>query len=624
MPIERLRPSFSFDEEKIKELKTVVPEVFADGKINWEALKEVLGEYLEDESGEVEHFGLFWPGKKEARRIASIPSKGTLVPAYGEGLKADGKPDTDGVNNSHNIFIEGENLEVLKILQKSYAGRIKMIYIDPPYNTGNDFVYDDDFTEPLDEYLRRTGQIDGEGKPLTTNKRADGRFHSKWLNMIFPRLRLAYNLLSDDGLIFINIDNNESYNLRLILNEIFGEENFIADVIWKHTQQSKNDESYFSRHYNNLIIYSKSEELQKLRFPRTEKNNINYSNPDNDNKGSWRSGDVRSPNYRKTLCFHLKTPSGKIIEPPKNGWRWSEESILEKIKIGEIIFNEDETKIIRKIYLVDQEGRTPENVWIGDEYGTTRTANSELKELFGDDVPFDTPKPTNLIIKILNLIYDEKDFLVLDFFAGSGTTAHAVLKLNEEDNGNRKFVLVQMPEPCDEKSKAIKAGYKNIAEIGKERIRRVAKRLKVKTPSDKLRSQDLGFKSFKLSHSNFREWENSGEKNLTELEDLFKQHVSPTIDGSKEESLIIEIMLLEGFPLDARINRISEFKSNEVKLISSEFYDHQLIVCLDEKIKGNTINELNLGEKDIFICLDTAISDQDKLRLGDKGLIKTI
>ena len=234
MPIEKLRPTYSFDEERIKELNRIVPEVFADGKINWEVLKEALGEYLEDEKGQVEHFGLFWPGKKEARRAAALPPEGTLEPIYGEGLKADGTPDTDGINDSSNIFIEGENLEVLKILQKSYAGRIKMIYIDPPYNTGNDFVYDDNFTEPLQEYLRRTGQIDGEGKPLTTNKKADGRFHSRWLTMIYPRLILARNLLENSGLIFVSIDDNEINHLRTILNEIFGEENFQQEIVWKN------------------------------------------------------------------------------------------------------------------------------------------------------------------------------------------------------------------------------------------------------------------------------------------------------------------------------------------------------------------------------------------------------
>ncbi|HYV91509.1 MAG TPA: site-specific DNA-methyltransferase [Chitinophagales bacterium] len=368
MPHEKLRPQFTFDEERIAELKRIAPEVFADGKINWETLHEALGDHLEDESADAEHFGLFWAGKRDARRMAAQPSKGTLVPLRGNGVDED---------STRNIFIEGENLEVLKLLQKSYKGRVKMIYIDPPYNTGNDFVYEDDFKEPLEEYLRRTGQLDEEGKPLTTNTKADGRFHSKWLSMMYPRLRLARNLLREDGVIFINIDHNENANLRLLMNEVYGEENFLADVIWKHTQQSKNDERFFSRQYNNLFVYSKSEDIENLRFPRKDQDNKNYSNPDNDPKGLWRSGDVRSPSYRKTLCFKINTPSGKKISSPENGWRWSEAEVLKKIERSEIVFNKDETRIIRKIYLSDQEGRTPENVWIGDNYGTTRSANAE-------------------------------------------------------------------------------------------------------------------------------------------------------------------------------------------------------------------------------------------------------
>jgi adenine-specific DNA-methyltransferase len=262
-------------------------------------------------------------------------------------------------------------------------------------------------------------------------------------------------------------------------------------------------------------------------------------------------------------------------------------------------------------------------VWKYSDVGHSQDAAQRLKELFDGKDYFDYPKSVPLIKRIIQL-YCESNDIIIDFFSGSGTTAQAVLELNKEDSDNRRFILVQMPEPLDEKSEAFKAGYKNIAEIGKERIRRVAKRLKEKTPSDKLLIQDLGFTSFKLSHSNFKDWGNSIEKNFIELEDLFKQHESPTVDGSKAECLIIEIMLLEGFPLDARIKGISEFKSNEVKLISSEFHDHQLIICLDERIKEDTINRLELRKKDIFICLDTAISDQDKLRLSDQGLIKTI
>lgn len=626
MPIERLRPSFSFDEERIKKLKTIVPEAFADGKINWESLKDALGKYLEDESGEVEHFGLFWPGKKEARRIASKPSKGTLVPVYGEGLKTDGTPDDDGVNDSHNIFIEGENLEILKILQKSYAGRIKMIYIDPPYNTGNDFVYDDDFTEPLDEYLRRTGQIDGEGKPLTTNKRADGRFHSKWLNMMYPRLKLARNLLRDDGVIFVSIDDNELSNLLLIMNEIFGDENFLATYIWKRRASSALADKNVSADHEYVISFHKNSfEV----FKGIGKNFDTFKNPDNDPRGDYVLGDLTvgmTASMRPNQAYDLINPKTGIAYPfnPNRVWAFIPSSMKKLIEDGKIYFPEDSSKRpMMKRYKKDLLGNTNPISTLLTQVGLNTEATKSIQDIFNSKV-FEYSKPLSLLTTLISQVTNKDKDIILDFFAGSGTTSHSVLNLNKEDGGNRRFILVQMPELCDEKSEAFKAGYKNIAEIGKERIRRVVKRIKENTLSDKLTDQDLGFKSFNLCSSNFKEWKNAIENNSNELQSLFEKHISLLIEGSKAESLISEIILLEGFPLDSRITRLSEFKSNEVRLISSELNDHKLIVCFDEKIKEDTINKLDLGEKDIFVCFDTAISDKDKLRLSDKGLIKTI
>lgn len=611
MPIEKIRPAFHFTEERVEQLKQIVPEAFADGKINWESLQEALGEFLEEAEPGAEHFGLFWPGKKAARKIASIPSKGTLIPSPGEGVDEE---------NSRNIFIEGENLEVLKLLQKSYANRIKMIYIDPPYNTGNDFIYDDNFTENKDEYLKRTGQLDEDANPLTANRKSDGRFHSKWLSMMDPRLRLSRNLMCDDGLIFINIDHNENYHLRALMNEIFGEENFLADVIWKHTMQSKNDERFFSRQYNNLLIYSKSFELQRLRFPRTDENNKNYSNPDNDPKGFWRSGDVRSPNFRKTLRYYIKTPSGKKIAPPEKGWRWSEEEVLKKVSTGEIIFSEDESKIVRKIYLADQEGRTPENVWIGDEYGTTRIANAELKELFDGEVFFDTPKPTSLIMKIIDLLFEEKDYIIMDFFAGSGTTGHAVYKKNLMDNGKRQFICVQLDEKVNEKLPE-KTRFKTISSFSIQRLRKVCKKL---TKENKQASIDIGFRLFKLEKSNFKSWGNYEGANVNELENLFAENTTPLISDWVLKDLLNEIILIEGFSLDSKSELLQHYKKNEVTMITSDFCEHKLLVCLDKRIYADTIKSLQLNDEDIFICLDSAITDQDKITLQDKGLIKTI
>jgi len=619
MPHERLKPGYTFDKDRLEELKKIVPEAFADGQINWDTLKEALGEYLEDDSPDAEHFGLFWPGKKQARRMAATPSKGTLVPVYGEGLKADGTPDDDGHNDSRNIFIEGENLEVLKILQKSYAGRIKMIYIDPPYNTGNDFVYEDDFKEPLQEYLRRTGQVDEEGRPLTTNTRADGRFHSKWLSMMYPRLRLARNLLRDDGVIFVSIDDNEVHHLRMMMNEIFGEENFRAEIVWQHSIQPKGYTGKFSIHHNYNLCYTKDAEQLIGNLERTDDHNKNYSNPDNDPNGLWRSGDVRNALYRKNLIYDLPTPSGRIIKPPKNGWRWSWETMQEKIKTGEIIFNKDETWIIRKIYLNKLEGRTPESIWFGKEVGTTREGINELKELFNDSPPFDTPKPTEIISRMLELsTKSNEEDIILDFFSGSASTAHAVLQKNNKDFGNRRFILIQLQEKIDISTPAGQnakdLGFQTINQVAKERIKRVINKKKLVE----------GFKVLKLNESCFKSWQNYQGTDHSQLEMQFEEYTSPLVENWKPENLLTEIILMEGFPLDSSIEEVKEIKTNKIKQVSSGFHEHRLLVCLDSKIAYATIQSLKLSGDDVFICLDNAITDQDKVQLADKGMIKTI
>jgi adenine-specific DNA-methyltransferase len=364
MAHERLRPEFTFDEAKIEQLKQLAPECFEDGKINFETLRQNLGDWAQDEDdAELEHFGLFWPGKREARRIAAIPPEGTLEPVFGEGLKADGTPDTDGQNDSRNIFIEGENLEVFKILQKSYANKIKMIYIDPPYNTGNDFVYDDDFTEPLQEYLRRTGQVDEEGKPLTTNKRSDGRFHSKWLSMMYPRLRLARNLLREDGVIFVSIDDNEVHNLRAIMNEIFGEENFIANIIWEKNYAPSNDSKWFSANHDHIVIYSKDKETWRPNLlPRTEELLSRYKNPDNDLRGPWQSDNMTVKTYSKDYDYEITSPTGKKTSPT-NGrcWFTSKIRMQELIRDNRVWFGEDgnNTPRIKRFLSEVKDGVTP-------------------------------------------------------------------------------------------------------------------------------------------------------------------------------------------------------------------------------------------------------------------------
>lgn len=365
------------------------------------------------------------------------------------------KKYTYNAESSENMIIHGDNLLALKSLLPQYEGKVDCIYIDPPYNTGNEkWVYNDNVNDP--KIKKWLGEVVGaEGEDLSR--------HDKWLCMMYPRLKLLCKLLAEDGVIFISIDDSEYSNLKLICDEIFGSYNFLADIIWKHTQQSKNDEPYFARMYNHTLCYAKSvKQLGDFYFERTEDDNKNYSNPDGDPKGLWRSGDVRSPSLRETLKYNIISPNGVVIPPPENGWRWSKEAVQQKIATGEIIFKPDESGIVRKIYLCDQKGRTPENLWAGEKYGTTRMANALLKSIFDNEVPFDTPKPIELIERIIELTH-KSNVLILDSFAGSGTTAHAVLNLNKQDNGNRKFILVEMMDYADtitaERIKRVIDGY---------------------------------------------------------------------------------------------------------------------------------------------------------------------
>lgn len=658
MAHERLRPTFQFDEERLQQLRQIAPEAFADGKINWDTLRAALGDLEEEEGPDAEYFGLSWPGKRLARKITSIPSTGTLVPKYGEGLKADGTPDTDGNNDSRNIFIEGENLEVLKLFQKSYAGRIKMIYIDPPYNTGNDFIYDDNFTEPLQEYLRRTGQVDEEGKALTTNKRADGRFHSKWLSMMYPRLRLARNLLKEDGVIFVSIDDNEVHYLRGLLNETFGEENFIASLIWEKSK--KGDAKFVSISHEYVLVFSKDiealkqkgvwrikkegaeEVLEKYEAIKQEKNNNHeaireammnwYRELDDDDsrkkhkhynfsddRGLYFAADFAGPNdgRKSRPRYEIQHPvTGKPCKKPSTGWRWEESKTFEALRESppRIHFGADESTIpCRKSYLFEIATEPFSSVF----YQDGRTATKEVDALIGKGA-FDFPKNTGVLASFLEMIGD-KDCIVLDFFGGSGSTAHAVLKQNQKDNGKRRFILVQMPELIDSGSSSGKLGFMNIADVTVARLKASIK--EISTLDTNLRA---GFKTFSLLHSNFKPWQNYHGQDPTEVENLFSQFEDPLREGWTEDGLTTEILLTEGFPLDSRMEIDPAYEANRVRRISSEFHAYQLLICLDEKVNSDTITHLDLRSNDVFICLDRAITDQEKLRLSDKGLLKTI
>ena len=604
-------------DENFKRLAEMFPNAVTEAKDeNGEVVRAIDKDVLMQEintkvvDGKEERYQFTWPDKKKSVILANAPINKTLRPCREESVDFD---------NTENLYIEGDNLEVLKLLQETYLGKIKMLYIDPPYNTGNDFVYNDEFGMRNEEWNEVSGNYDEDGNQITgkleKNTESNGRFHTDWLNMIYPRLKIAKDLLTDDGVIFISIDDNELENIKKCCEEVFGESNFLANIVWKHTQQSKNDEPHFSRQYNHTLVYAKMKSsLPNFYFKRTEEDNKNYSNPDADPKGMWRSGDVRSPNYRKTLCYTITAPNGNIIQPPTNGWRWSEESLRDKISTGEIKFKSDNSGIIRKIYLCDQTGRTPENLWEGQQFGTTRQAASLIKNLFDGVQVFDTPKPIELIKKMLEIATGQ-DSIVLDFFSGSATTAHAVMQLNAEDGGHRKFIMVQLPEVTDEKSEAYKAGYKNICEIGKERIRRAGQKIRneqlgiknegdnssLQTPNSSL---DTGFRVLKCDTSNMKDvYYNPAEYEpslFSSLEDNIKEDRTP-------EDLLFQVMLDLGILLSSKI----QVRSEKVGMRNYSYFDVEdgyLIACFDKNIDEEVITAIAKQKPYYFVMRDSSMA----------------
>jgi len=605
MPHTRYVPSFTFTAERLEELKGIVPEAFADGKVNWEALKEALGEHLEFDEPQAEHFGLFWPGKREARRLTASPSRGALLPVQGEGVNE---------KTTGNFFIEGDNLEVLKLLQKSYAGSVKMIYIDPPFNTGNDSVYRDDFRDPINVYLKWAGHLGANGKLLTTNTRADGRFHSNWLSMMYPRLRLARTLLREDGLIFVSIDDNEAGNLRALLGEVFGDEGFVAQLVWKSRQsEDTRAKTGVSVDHEYIMCFRRSD-VAALRG--TDKDLSKFSNPDSDPRGPWRSADLTglaTRDRRPNLHYDLIDPRTKINYgcPPK-GWRFEPATMAAKIADGRVLFPADPSGRPRhKLFLNEMRSHYKNMSSIILE-PTTTDGTREINGLLGDGI-VDFPKPSALIEMLIRQSCEDDD-IILDFFAGSCPTAHAVLRLNHEDGGQRKFIMVQLPEPMK------RGNYKNIAEVGKERIRRVIKNLKREAKPD----ENLGFRVLKLGQSHFRVWQDYTGGDPEQLQALFDRAQDPLQKGWTPEGLLVEVMLLEGFPLDATVEDLLASKSNSIQVVESARCNHRLLICFDKRIEDGTVDGLTLKYQDVFVCFDTALTDQAKQRLADRCTLKTI
>lgn len=574
------------------------PELAIDfDKLRAELSKDVLDE------GE-ERYQFTWPDKRAASRLANEPTDKTL------------RPDIEASVdfwNTENLYIEGDNLDVLKVLRENYLGKVKMIYIDPPYNTGNDFVYNDDFAKSREDFEATSGAFDEEGNlmidPMQRNTESNGRFHTDWLNMIYPRLKVARDLLSEDGAIFVTLDDNEVYNCRKVMDEIFGANNFVATIIWENFYGRSNAAAISPAH-NYILLYSKAgDDWKNIRnlLPRDEKSTDKYKNPDNDSRGPWRLGPIFASGERhEGLMYSITTPTGKIVTPPKGShWRMLESDFWKMYDEGRILFGMDgKGSPAIKLFLADvQDGIVPRTIWLHSEVGHTQDGKREIQALFPDEMPFDTPKPTKLISHIIQISCGKED-TILDFFSGSATTAHAVMKLNAEDGGKRKFIMVQLPEVTDEKSEARKAGYETICQIGEERIRRAGNKVKEEAG---LQGQDLdvGFRVLKLDSSNMEDVfytpENFNENNLFNMVDNVKSDRTPL-------DLLFQVMPELNIELSAKIEE-KEVNGKKVFFVDGDY----LIATFDMDVNESTVTEIAKMKPQYFVMRDASAANDNVL-----------
>lgn len=559
--------------DNIARLKALFPELVTEGKhgasVNVDVLKALVGDATVTDAEE--RYGLNWHGKRRARQLALTPSTGTLRPCPEDSVDWD---------TTQNLMIEGDNLEVLKLLQKSYGGKVKLIYIDPPYNTGKDFVYPDNFQDSIKNYLEVTGQTKG-GARIVSNTDASGRFHTDWLNMMYPRLKLAHGLLKHDGVIFVSIADHEIHNLRAVMDEIFGEENFIAAVIWQKVFSPKNSARHFSEDHDYVVIYAKSAEVWAPKLlPRTEEMEARYSNPDDDPRGPWTSGDLSARNFYGEGTYPVVCPSGRIIDgpPPGTYWRVSKEKFDALDADHRIWWGADRSNMPRlKRFLSEvKSGRVPQTLWTYDEVGHTQEAKKELiaaVQFPNSDVVFETPKPTRLLRRILQLTTTPNDGdMVLDFFAGTGSTMDAVFQQNAEDGGDRRCLLVQLPEPL---LGGESAGWSSVVDITKARLGGAAAKLRKEKPGAQV---DTGFRVYKLDSSNIRAWQPTGDV----AGDLLS-NVDHLVEGRTEADLLTELLLKLGLDL--------------------------CVPIVERQIAGKTVHSIGGGV--LIACLDPRIAEAD-------------
>lgn len=554
-----------------------------------------------------ERYQFTWPGKREAMRIANTPTNMTLRPDRESSVDFD---------NTGNLYIEGDNLEVLKILREDYLGKVKMIYIDPPYNTGNDFVYEDDFSQTSGEFRGKSGMFDEDGNMILqnyeVNSESNGRFHTDWLNMIYPRLKVARDLLTEDGVIFISIDDNEVENLRKVCDEVFGERNFIAQLIWERAFSPKNDARFVSNSHDYVLMFTRNIDSFVIgRLDRTAEANARYSNPDNDPRGVWMSSDISVKTYNAACDYPITTPSGKIIEPPAGRcWSLSKKAFFERLQDNRIWFgpNGDNTpRIKRFLSELKFDGMAPTSILFYKDVGHSQEGAQEVVSLFGDKGVFDGPKPVRLLQRLITLANLKDDSIVLDFFSGSATTAHALMKTNLEKGTDRKFILVQLPEKVSDKKKD--QGYGTICEIGKERIRRAGKKILEELATKKAENGlfdkeseqtrlDVGFRVLKLDTSNMQDVYYTPEDSSAAT--LFDDNVKP---DRTPEDLLFQVMLEYNLPLSAKIER-KTIAGKEVFSVNDDY----LIACFDENVNETVITEVAKRKPLYFIMRDSSLS----------------
>ena len=552
--------------------------------------------------GKDERYQFTWPDKKKSVLLANAPISKTLRPCREESMGKDGTP---GGFDSENLYIEGDNLEVLKLLQETYLGKVKMIYIDPPYNTGNDFVYEDDFAQSTDEYLANSGQFDEEGNRLVTNTESNGRFHTDWLNMIYPRLKLAKDLLAEDGVIFISIDDNEVENLRKLCDEAFGEINFVDTIIWEKRYSPQNAVQWFSENHDFILVYAKNKMIWHPQLlQRTDEMNARYKNIDNDPRGPWKASDsyAQAGHGTKNQFYVLTAPNGKKHSLPSGQcWRYTEDVMKKLIADNRVWFGADGNNVpaIKKFLTEVKQGIACQTIWKYEEVGHNQEGKKELKSLFPEGIPFDTPKPTRLVERMLRLA-GQDDFIALDFFSGSATTAHAVMQLNAEDGGKRKFIMVQLPEKTDEKSEAYKAGYKNICEIGKERIRRAGAKIKEENPMGTV-DLDVGFRVLKCDTSNMKDVYYTPDEYDASMYDLLEDNIK---DDRTPEDLLFQVMLDLGVLLSSKIEE-TVIAAKKVFKVEDNF----LVACFDRDVTNEVIEAIAREKPIYFVMRDSSLAN---------------